>query len=68
MEPSCLGPLELCHYLSVTGGRRDGSKTVFGYGPLPTLEVRAANDGFEPRPIDAAIRTTARFRLRSFER
>ncbi|MCJ8311220.1 MAG: IS110 family transposase, partial [Hyphomicrobiales bacterium] len=25
----CLGPLKLCHYLSVTGGTRDGPETVF---------------------------------------
>ena len=26
----CLSPLELCHYLCVTGGMGDGSKAVFG--------------------------------------
>lgn len=26
----CLSPLELCHYLCVTGGIGDGSKAVFG--------------------------------------
>ena len=27
---ACLSPLELCHYLCVTGGMGDGSKAVFG--------------------------------------
>ncbi len=27
---NCLSPLELCHYLCVTGGMGDGSEAVFG--------------------------------------
>ncbi len=27
---NCLGPLKVCHDLSVTGGRRDGLETLFG--------------------------------------
>ena len=31
IDPSeCLSPLELCHYLCVTGGMGDGSEAVFG--------------------------------------
>ncbi|SMC14788.1 Transposase [Roseovarius aestuarii] len=30
LEAGCLSPLELCHYLCVTGGMGDGSEAVFG--------------------------------------
>jgi len=29
---NCLGPLKVCHDVSVTGGRRDGLETAFGRG------------------------------------